>query len=569
MSGNRHDNSNKTDAADRGPKAVSRRDFLEQSVGLALTVGIVPACSSSSDNPASSAKAGAAGSSAIGHAGVSGEMSVDKNFGFGGSGGDALASAGAGNAVTTSTTAGATAYPSNSAGAQPVPGSGGETTVAGAGAQPQFAFGGARHTSAGLGGTASGGRSTGTPSVGGKPVGGGGSNASGMPGSGGRAAAGSNSTAGGTPTTGGTAAGGKTHAGGSAAGGTTPAAGGNATGGNATGGNATGGNATGGNATGGNAAGGNAAGGSGSSTGTALVGIVRDSSVATAVADAVAIAGGMPSLSGKTVLIKPNVVWAQKSPYTTSASVVSALIDMVKARGATKVIVADRSDTTMSTTASSFAVDGIDAVVAAAGAQLVDLQTAGYTVTNVPTATNWPNGIPYANTVLSGVDYIINVPCCKDHLMANYTAAIKNWMGIIDLDTNRSDYGRYHAHGNSPEDLGTRLPELHLRVREDLVVMDATNICLTQGPFGPGETAAPGIIVASKDPIAVDVTALCLLKHYLNVQSISNAYIDDYTVWTQPQIVHAMALGIGMTSQQAFNYLAKGVSEISTIMSHV
>jgi hypothetical protein len=128
---------------------------------------------------------------------------------------------------------------------------------------------------------------------------------------------------------------------------------------------------------------------------------------------------------------------------------------------------------------------------AAAGAELADLQERRYTISSRAGATNWPRGIPYSNVLISGIDYIINAPCCKDHLLANYTAAIKNWMGIIDIDPNQPDYGRYHAHGNSAADMGARLPALHLGVRENLVVTDASKICLTEGPFDPGQEAAP------------------------------------------------------------------------------
>ena len=292
----------------------------------------------------------------------------------------------------------------------------------------------------------------------------------------------------------------------------------------------------------------------------ALVGIVRDADVAKAVTDAIAIVGGLPNLSGKTVLLKPNLVCTNRSPYTTGADVIGALISLAKANGSSRVIVADRSEGRWKTV-DAFAASGISAVAMQLGAELVDLGNGTFSNLKPRGATSWNNGIAYSDVVRTGIDYLINVPCCKHHLLTNYTAAIKNWMGIIGQS---SLDGRGWAH----DGLASRLPELHLGVREHLVIMDATQIALSNGPIGPGAQASPGIIVASTDPLAVDVTAVCLLKHYLRVANITNKDIDPYTPWEQPQIEHGMTLGIGMRARDGFKYSSQGIDEISAIMTY-
>src|SRR6516225_3608904 len=74
------------------------------------------------------------------------------------------------------------------------------------------------------------------------------------------------------------------------------------------------------------------------------VGIARGSNMEEAVRRAVKLAGGMDFIKeGQTVLIKPNVTGALKSPTTTNPEVLYAAIKLVAERGPKRIIVADRS----------------------------------------------------------------------------------------------------------------------------------------------------------------------------------------------------------------------------------
>src|SRR5204862_6030948 len=74
------------------------------------------------------------------------------------------------------------------------------------------------------------------------------------------------------------------------------------------------------------------------------VGIAAGSNMEEAVRRAVKLAGGMDFIKeGQTVLIKPNVTGALKSPTTTNPEVLYATIKLVAERGPKRIIVADRS----------------------------------------------------------------------------------------------------------------------------------------------------------------------------------------------------------------------------------
>src|SRR5262245_48115990 len=73
------------------------------------------------------------------------------------------------------------------------------------------------------------------------------------------------------------------------------------------------------------------------------VGIARGSNMEEAVRRAVKLAGGMDFIKeGQTVLIKPNVTGAAKSPTTTAPEVLYAVIKVVAERGPKRILVSDR-----------------------------------------------------------------------------------------------------------------------------------------------------------------------------------------------------------------------------------
>lgn len=82
-----------------------------------------------------------------------------------------------------------------------------------------------------------------------------------------------------------------------------------------------------------------------------------------------------------------------------------------------------------------------------------------------------------------------------------------------------------------------RLVELNLAVHPWLVLMDARKALVSDE--GGGNVREPGYVLASGDPIALDVTAVKLLKGYPAKNRL------DLTAWGFPQVSAAIALGLG------------------------
>jgi uncharacterized protein (DUF362 family) len=294
-----------------------------------------------------------------------------------------------------------------------------------------------------------------------------------------------------------------------------------------------------------------------------LVGIARHESTEEAVRQAIALTSGLGFISpGDTVLLKPNVNSGDPYPYSTNPQVVAAVIKLAFEHKAARVIVADKSNPMYLPTVGSMDRAGIYQAAIDNGAEVMDLDVNGYTLINPKSAVNWPGGFRVP-TLLKQVDHVINLPACKDHLMANYTISLKNWMGVIP------GAERLYAHS----DLGIRVPELHLGVYPSLTILDATRADLTGGA-APGITpnpvsASPGLIVATTDPVACDVTGLAILKYHLKERNLTNERIDNYTVWSQPQIVHASRIGIGIRSNAEYSASSQNVPEIEDLMNYI
>lgn len=104
---------------------------------------------------------------------------------------------------------------------------------------------------------------------------------------------------------------------------------------------------------------------------------------------------------------------------------------------------------------------------------------------------------------LFGVDVFINVPLIKHHPLTLMTGALKNMMGISTRKTNVT----FHLDGpvkNDPGYLGQCISDLNLLRKPDLIVADATELIVTNGPSGPGDLITPNKILVGNDPVAID-----------------------------------------------------------------
>jgi uncharacterized protein (DUF362 family) len=105
-------------------------------------------------------------------------------------------------------------------------------------------------------------------------------------------------------------------------------------------------------------------------------------------------------------------------------------------------------------------------------------------------------------TTLVDADKVINVPIAKHHNLAKFTAAMKNWYGVLGGRRNR-------LHQN----IDTSIADIATFMRPTLVVMDAWRVLMRNGPQGGNIDDAKDMhtVIASVDQVAADAFGCTLI----------------------------------------------------------
>ncbi len=234
-----------------------------------------------------------------------------------------------------------------------------------------------------------------------------------------------------------------------------------------------------------------------------VVAIVRgavppgDEDVDRMVREVVALSGGLDGVvsKGSTIIIKPNLVapMVVDRGATTDPRICKSLADQVRERGG-RAIIAESSAIGVDTE-EAFKVCGYDAL-RAQGYEVVNLKKSTLVTVPVPMGTVLKELI-LPQLVLQA-DAVISVPKMKTHDQAIATLAIKNMKGLVP-DTLKKQFhttfGVFRA-----------VAELNTVVKPALSVVDAL---VAQEGLGPvfGSPVPMGLLVAGRDPVAVDTVA--------------------------------------------------------------
>lgn len=307
-------------------------------------------------------------------------------------------------------------------------------------------------------------------------------------------------------------------------------------------------------------------------TTTAVVGITKtptttptNSEIDTAVREAIALAGGMPDGIGpsKKIVIQPNLVqagWSSGSGVVPNAQVMRTVIKMCLELGATwqNITVCEGSAsfrgsqggyTNRQMTQKALYDCGLDPdkdmkVEDSDGtthiANCVDANNVGSLYPNYPGYSGPYNSSYVTQITKSGFlinrvycipncvaqcDYLIRVPCLKNHNLAGFTGGLKLAFGIAPSDiyhynspTEFYKWNLLHQQSwgyNELETNGRGMADVTYCRPPDLVVIDGL-VGIKNGPVGdPPSNPSPlmACIIAGKDVVAVDTIA-CLAVGY-------------------------------------------------------
>jgi uncharacterized protein (DUF362 family) len=254
--------------------------------------------------------------------------------------------------------------------------------------------------------------------------------------------------------------------------------------------------------------------------------------------EALDLLGGMRRfvLRGQTVLIKPNqtVFYSAEEGCTTDPLLVGALVRLAWEAGAGRVRVAESSGGFFNSI-DCMRITGVAAVAEREGAELVDLgrcPTRNVPIPDGRVIRECPLPVP-----LLEADVIIDAPKAKNHHIPPISGALKNWVGAVNAEWRQRNHGKPEMFGKFMDIMSVTRP--HLCVCDALIAGEG------DGPIANLPHWC-GCVIATDDPVAMDVTICRLLKH------------DWHDLKFIPE---AVARGIGVA--EPITYVGRHVDEVA------
>lgn len=234
---------------------------------------------------------------------------------------------------------------------------------------------------------------------------------------------------------------------------------------------------------------------------------------------------------GESVLIKPNYNTADDPPASTAPDFLQAVVELCFEAGAGKVIVGESSTLSITNHAAStkkilYATCVYDLEKLSCPPQIYIFDEHEWVRKEIPRS-------KFLNTVtvpkmMDEVDRIILLPCCKTHVVAQFTGALKIIVGFMKPQERM----RLHL-SKVPE----KVAEMNTIYQPDLVIMDARKCFISGGP-ARGDLREPGLILASEGRVAIDIEEVKIIQS-LAGNSLAGTNPEDLT-----QIKHALDLGL-------------------------
>lgn len=228
----------------------------------------------------------------------------------------------------------------------------------------------------------------------------------------------------------------------------------------------------------------------------------------------------LASLKGKRVVLKPNLVVAQKNDIAacTHPSVVEAVARILVGAGVGVVIAESPGGPyTAAVMKHNYRINGIDGAAERSGAEL----NYDMSYRTLPS----PKGRTSKNfcviTPIAEADVIVNVCKLKTHTLTGMTCAVKNFFGVVP-GTQKVEM---HARFSNQQRFGSALIDLCRMLcdyRPTICICDAVVGMEGNGPSG-GSPRDIGCLLVSESPFALDAVAEHIIAHDGEVPMVSEA----------------------------------------------
>jgi uncharacterized protein (DUF362 family)/NAD-dependent dihydropyrimidine dehydrogenase PreA subunit len=224
----------------------------------------------------------------------------------------------------------------------------------------------------------------------------------------------------------------------------------------------------------------------------------------TALKRAVELSGGL-DVSGKTVLLKPNIVFdaPPEKAVCTHPAFLEAAIALVREMGARRILVGDSPG--LQTPGFSGKACGLGEATRKNNAEWVDF-------TQEKIELSCPQGKAVKKFTVSHAtreaDVIISLPKLKTHQLMYFTGAMKNLFGLVPSVAKST----YHVRFRDRHAFATMIVDLNMAVQAHYALMDAVTGMEGPGPAG-GDPRHVGLVLASSNLLAMDVAASAIIGY--------------------------------------------------------
>jgi uncharacterized protein (DUF362 family) len=248
-------------------------------------------------------------------------------------------------------------------------------------------------------------------------------------------------------------------------------------------------------------------------------------------------------LPGKHLFLKPNFNSADAPPGSTHNDTLAALVGRLKAMGAGRITVGDRSG--MGDTWSVMQRKGIFGLAEELGFETVvldDLDANGWQGIRLADG-HWKRGFALARPALEA-DGIVQTCCLKTHRFGgHFTLSLKNSVGLVAAQVPGEGYDYMGELHSSPHQR-LMIAEINAAYRPDLVVLDGVEAFVDGGP-DKGTLVDAEVVLASSDRVAIDAVGVALLRHFGTTPEVSQG-----PIFGLEQLARAVELRLGVTGPE-------------------
>ena len=245
-------------------------------------------------------------------------------------------------------------------------------------------------------------------------------------------------------------------------------------------------------------------------------------------------------LSGKRIAIKANYNSQDPFPASTHIETLGTLVDALKEKGA-NLVLAERSG--MGNTRKALEETGVMEIADTKGidAVILDELKSSDWIRIRPEGSHWKRGFLFPR-VFEDADAIVQTCCLKTHRYGgHFTLSLKNSVGMVAKYDPEDDYN-YMSELHSSSYQRHMIAEINTAYEPEFIIMDGIKGFSKGGP-DTGTLIEPGIMIASRDRVALDAVGVALLRIYGTTSEVSRGDIFE-----QEQIARAVELGIGAVS---------------------